>query len=314
VKHLALRTRFGYDEATGLLTERSLPANPAGGDAHTTKTIYWTAGANSQDATCGNKARYANLPCKVMPVKQLGAEGPPELLVTRYAKYSPLDEPEEIVESPGGKEVTTRITIMEYDAGGRETGSEQVGGGTALPPTRTTYSASNGQPVEQRFVCKSKCRSGPLKYASSIGSSGSGEGQLSTPQGITIGEEGNIWVADSSEHRVVEFNEAGEYRNSFGSFGSGNGQFSYPNDLAIDAKGNIWVADPGANRVQEFNSGGDYIGEIEKSQLFDPDAIAIASGSHNIWIADTLHNCLKSSMKKANSFVPSAKKALEKDR
>ena len=295
VKGLNLKTRIAYDPKTGLPIERSLPAKPEGGDAHTTKTIYWTAGANPQDASCGGKASYVNLPCKVMPASSTRTAGLPELLVTRYVKYNGFDEPTEIIESPGGKEEAgkTRKTIKTYDVVGREVGSLQEGGGTSLPETRTVFNSKTGQPIEQRFVCKSGCRKGPLKYASSFGSSGAEEGQFSGPGGMAIDSQGNVWVADAYNHRIDEFNEAGEYRNSFGSYGTGNGQFSAPSDLAIDAKGNIWVADSSAHRVQELNSEGEYIGEIEKGQLSSVNDIAVFAVSGNIWVADTGHNCLK---------------------
>jgi RHS repeat-associated protein len=295
VKGLNLKTRIAYDPKTGLPIERSLPAKPEGGDAHTTKTIYWTAAANPQDASCGGKASYVNLPCKVMPASQPETAGLPELLVTRYVKYNSFDEPTEIIESPGGKEEAgkTRKTTETYDAAGREVSSFQEGGGKSLPETRTTYSPRSGQPIEQRFVCKSGCRKGPLEYASSFGSSGSEEGQFSGPDGMAIDSQGNVWVADAYNHRIDEFNEAGEYRDSFGSPGSGNAQFSSPQDLAIDDKGNIWVADTGQNRVQKLNSTGEYIGEIAKGQLYEPSAIAIVPGSGNVWVADTMHHCLK---------------------
>jgi RHS repeat-associated protein len=153
---LKLTTRIAYDE-TGLQTERSLPAKPEGGDAHTIKTIYYTAGANAQDASCGNAPGYANLPCKVTPAKLLGTEGPPELLVTRFASYNALAEPLEAIESPGGKETTTRKATKTYDAIGRQTASKTVGAGTALPSTATVYSTTTGLPVEQKFTCESGC-------------------------------------------------------------------------------------------------------------------------------------------------------------
>lgn len=154
---LKLTTRVAYDETSGLPIERSLPAKPEGGDAHTTKTIYYTAGANAQDASCGNSPGYANLPCKVLPAKQPGTEGQPELLVTRIASYNQLGEPLETIESPGGKEVTTRKTIKTYNEAGRETTSKQVGGGTALPPTAIIYNTTTGLPVEQKLTCESSC-------------------------------------------------------------------------------------------------------------------------------------------------------------
>jgi RHS repeat-associated protein len=152
-----LRTRVAYDSTSGLSTERSLPAKPEGGDAHTTKTIYYLAGKNKTDETCGNKPGWANLPCKTMPASQPGTEGQPELLVTRYASYNQLGEPTEVIESPGGKEITTRKTITTYDAAGRETKHEVIGGGTAISPTQTVYSKETGLPTEQKLTCEVKC-------------------------------------------------------------------------------------------------------------------------------------------------------------
>jgi RHS repeat-associated protein len=156
---LKLKTRIAYDPETGLPTESSLPAKPEGGDAHTTKTIYYTAGANAQDSSCGNSAPNAGLPCKTLPASQPGTSGLPELLVTRYASFNALGEPIEIIESPGGKEEAgkTRKTIKTYDEAGRATASKQVGGGTELPPTAIAYNKETGLPEEQKFTCEVKC-------------------------------------------------------------------------------------------------------------------------------------------------------------
>ncbi len=156
---LNLHTRIAYDSTTHLPIERSLPAAPKGGDAHTTKTIYYTQEANAENSSCGGNAAYAGLPCKVLPASQPGTAELPELLVTRFTKYNSLDEPEEIVESPGGKEEAgkTRKTFKTYDAAGREISSKQVGGGTELPPTKTVYSKETGLPEVQEFTCEVKC-------------------------------------------------------------------------------------------------------------------------------------------------------------
>ncbi|MDX6601520.1 MAG: hypothetical protein QOF13_722 [Solirubrobacterales bacterium] len=153
---MQLKTRIAYDEA-GLTTERSLPGKPEGGDAHTTKIIYYTAGTNGQDAACGNSPAYANLPCKTLPAKQPGTAGLPEVLVTRYASYNALAQPIETIESPGGKEAITRKTIVTYDTAGRATATKQVGGGTSLSPNATVYNTETGFPVETKFTCETSC-------------------------------------------------------------------------------------------------------------------------------------------------------------
>jgi RHS repeat-associated protein len=154
---LNLRTRMAYDKETGLLTERSLPGKPEGGDARTTKIQYYSS---VKEAECGaeksTERGYAGLPCKTYPAAQPGTEGQPELLVTKYLAYNGLGEPTEVAESPGGKG-ETRKTITTYDAAGRATSSKQIGGGTALPPIATVYNTTTGLPVEQKFTCETSC-------------------------------------------------------------------------------------------------------------------------------------------------------------
>ena len=155
---LQLKNRTEYNEL-GQVIERSLPAKPTGGDARTTKTIYYTAGENPLDAACANNPGYAGLACKMGPAKQPEAKGLPELLVKRYASYNQLSEPLEVIESPGGKEEAgkTRKSIATYDSAGRMETSRQIGGGKELPPTKTLYNAETGRPVEQKFTCETSC-------------------------------------------------------------------------------------------------------------------------------------------------------------
>jgi sugar lactone lactonase YvrE/type II secretory pathway pseudopilin PulG len=105
---------------------------------------------------------------------------------------------------------------------------------------------------------------------------------------------GNIWVIDSNNERVEEFNSSGTYLSQFGSNGGGNGEFSNPNDIAIDASGNIWVTDAGNDRVQEFSSNGTYLSQFGSDgrgngQFYTPYGIAI-DASGNIWVTDSLNN------------------------
>jgi RHS repeat-associated protein len=259
-EHLELKTRIAYDPVTGLPTERSLPAKPEGGDAHTTKTIYYTAPAG-QKGPCEDNAAYAGLPCKTLPASQPGTAGLPELLVTRYAKYNGLGEPEEVIESPGGKEEAgkTRKTIKTYDTAGRETTSRQIGGGTALPPTQTVYDDEfTGLPKEQKFICESECGAG-FSYSSSFGEAGGAAGQFNHPSDVAIDGKGNLWVVDTANNRIEQFTEGGGSPKAFGSLGSTGGKLSSPSGIAIDPSGNIWVTDTGNTRVEEFSESGAFL-------------------------------------------------------
>jgi RHS repeat-associated protein len=152
---LKLRTHYGYN-GSGQLAEWVRPRAFAGGkyDVNNTVTAYYRAD-EAGPVLCRNK-RLAGLPCMVYPAyQQPETAGQPETLVTRYLDYNALDEPTEIVESPGGKEEEgkTRKTNRTYDEAGRPTSSRQVGGGVTLPRTVIAYHSTTGLPVEQKFAC-----------------------------------------------------------------------------------------------------------------------------------------------------------------
>jgi sugar lactone lactonase YvrE len=73
-----------------------------------------------------------------------------------------------------------------------------------------------------------------------------GEGYLTWPEGnAAFDKEGRLWVTDTGNGRVVEFNPAQPKEaplQTFGESGSGPGQFSKPNSLAFDANGDMWVS------------------------------------------------------------------------
>lgn len=149
---LNLRSRIAYS-SNGQVIESSMPAKPEGGDAHTTKIIYYGTGPVAEEPFCGGNFGFAGLPCKSKPAAQPGTPGLPTLPVTEYLAYTALGQPTEVREN--GE--SSRTTIITYDTAGRETKKEVSGGGTALSPTQTVYSSSTGMPVEQKFTCEVKC-------------------------------------------------------------------------------------------------------------------------------------------------------------
>lgn len=75
------------------------------------------------------------------------------------------------------------------------------------------------------------------------------------PQNIAAGPLGNIWITDSSNHRVQEFGPFGNLLGSFGGFGATAGKFDSPHGLAFkqaDDQVTAYVVDTGNQRVQKF--------------------------------------------------------------
>jgi DNA-binding beta-propeller fold protein YncE len=89
------------------------------------------------------------------------------------------------------------------------------------------------------------------------------------PSGLALDAEGNLFVADTRNHRIQKFDSNGQFLATWGSAGSGDGQFNFiwgdPNHnlpgagLAFDAQGNLYITDMGNVRIQKFDSNGKFL-------------------------------------------------------
>jgi RHS repeat-associated protein len=144
-----IRSITAYDSASGLPVEYRQPKDAGTPGAGTTRITYYKPGTAEQGECF--KTRYAGLPCKVAPAVQPSTG--PQLPVTRYVAYSALGQPTQTVQETSGSTPGTRTTFLTFDAAGRRTSAQNVGGGTEIPRVETLYSANNGLPTTRRFVC-----------------------------------------------------------------------------------------------------------------------------------------------------------------
>jgi RHS repeat-associated protein len=153
--HLALTSTAVYNEDSSLYNGESLrvesrmPSDPNGTAAGTTRTIYYTAGANSADAACGNQPAWADLTCETEPAAQPGTPALASLPVTRYT-YNVYLQPLTTVQTYTLTDGSTasRTTTNSYDAAGRQTltAITTTGSGMGAPvaPTQIIYSSTTG--------------------------------------------------------------------------------------------------------------------------------------------------------------------------
>jgi len=78
--------------------------------------------------------------------------------------------------------------------------------------------------------------------------------QLYGPRAIAIGKDGNLWVSDTGNERIIQFSPDGEPLDVYGGAGADVGQFLEPVGLAIGADGNFYVADTWNRRIQVFDA------------------------------------------------------------
>jgi RHS repeat-associated protein len=120
------------------------------------------------------------------------------------------------------------------------------------------------------------------EYAGHAASAGSGNGQLSHPQGITAGPGGNEYVADAGNGRIEEFNPYGTFVAAFGTAGSSGSQFNEPTGLAVGASEEIYVADAENNRVEKWLPAASPVNTVPPTvsgELIVGQALSASSGS-----------------------------------
>lgn len=72
---------------------------------------------------------------------------------------------------------------------------------------------------------------------------------LRSPLGVAVGLNRTVYVADTLENRVVNFDSAGNCIGQYGSLASGPDQMAQPDGIAVDALGFLYVADTTFARI-----------------------------------------------------------------
>jgi uncharacterized protein (TIGR03437 family) len=139
--------------------------------------------------------------------------------------------------------------------------------------------------------------------------------QFDTPAGIAFDKKGNLYIADSANHRVRKIGTDGTVTtvagNALPGFSGDGGlatsaELNRPTGVAVDSLGNLFIADSGNNRIREVLTNG-VIGTLAgngntaffgdggsslKAALNHPQGVAIGF-EDSIWIADTGNHCVR---------------------
>jgi tripartite motif-containing protein 71 len=150
-------TVYVGDNKNSRVQEWTPAPGPGNEGANDTRTTYYTAAANEEDASCGGHPEWANLVCQTEPVAQPGDSGTPPLPVITTT-YNMWDEPETIIEKIGS---VTRTTTKKYDSAGREVESEKTSTSSedkALSAVADEYSSETGALVKQTEPVEGKTK------------------------------------------------------------------------------------------------------------------------------------------------------------
>lgn len=134
----------------------------------------------------------------------------------------------------------------------------------------------------------------PVTLLADYSSADQPSGPLSSPRGIAVDGQGNIFVADLGNHRIVVFDAQGKVTATWGKKGNAAGEFNEPSGVAIAPSGELLVADSWNGRIEKFSPQGEYVGEIssQAGNFYSPRNVA-ADAQGYVYVADTGNSCIK---------------------
>jgi len=119
---------------------------------------------------------------------------------------------------------------------------------------------------------------------------------LSLPTDVAIDSNGDLYVVDSGNHRVIVFDAAGRRTRQFGEEGSGDGQLQDPVGIGIAPDNSIYIADRGNNRLTRFSANGSFLSSIplqEGKQEVVPVDVAVSGDGTELFVtANNSHRIL----------------------
>jgi len=135
--------------------------------------------------------------------------------------------------------------------------------------------------------------------------------KLNRPAAVTVDSAGNLYIADTENHRIRKVNASDGKISTVagtgsGDFGGDNGaatsaKLNYPSGVSFDSAGNIYIADKENHRIRKLNVSDGKIstvagtsssgfsgdtGAATSAKLFKPAGILV-DGSGNLYIGDT---------------------------
>ncbi|MGA1842481.1 MAG: 6-bladed beta-propeller [bacterium] len=123
------------------------------------------------------------------------------------------------------------------------------------------------------------------------GSTDDSQGKFYYPYGVAPDGSGNVFVADTYNHRIQKFTSGGDFIMTWGSYGSDNGQFKYVYGVTVDGNGKLYVSDRTNSRIQIFALDGTFLSKWENygtadGQLYYPFDVTLNKKNGKFYVAD----------------------------
>jgi len=111
--------------------------------------------------------------------------------------------------------------------------------------------------------------------------------------GIVVAPNGDIWLSDRANHRVLSLNGKGEFGGVIGEGKASTGPhgLNSPGGIGLDTSGNVYVVDEGNARVMKYSPLGVPLLEIGAGVLIQPRDVAVDELGR-IFVADAARSAI----------------------
>jgi tripartite motif-containing protein 71 len=127
------------------------------------------------------------------------------------------------------------------------------------------------------------------EFLKKVAGYGSGNGQVHFPLDLALDSEENLWVADTENDRIQEFDDEGKFVQAISL-----GAWSRPWGVDVGANGNVWVAEKSNRRVSVFGEEGELLFRFGSAgtgngQFEQPVDVEIDENGY-AWVADAVND------------------------
>jgi DNA-binding beta-propeller fold protein YncE len=166
--------------------------------------------------------------------------------------------------------------------------------GVAVAPAGEVYVADTGTGRIARFAADGRPLGVLPPAGSPDGPSDGARDPLERPVAVAVAPDGDIYVADAGDDRVLRLSPAGAPLAAWGGPGGALGRLREPAGIAVDSAGDVFVTDRGNGRIEEFTARGRPLAAWGapgggRGELDLPTGIAIDCRG-DVLVADTANN------------------------
>ena len=145
-------------------------------------------------------------------------------------------------------------------------------------PTRVGTLTINGQTLTVTQAGSTYAQAGVVSLVST---------GVNRPVGVAVDAAGNVYIADTNNNAIEEWNPATQQLTTLVSSG-----LNTPCGVAVDAVGNVYIADTYNNAIEEWNVSTHQVTTLVSSGLNQPSGVAVDAAG-NVYIADTGNSAIK---------------------